>query len=371
MIQKLDIKELCVVPPPVGGVSVYCRNLYEKLSSDGYKVGAYYSKSNCEKDIRESELFDELDWEHSGNPLISLWRHVVRYFHILHSVRPYKVVHSHFGLEEMFTIWSIKYILGKDLIISIHNSMVDEFYRQSFFFNKFFLRLLAGSDVNWICVNEKGKRQLLNLPFKFKTEISVIPPYIPRPYEKAGLPESLCTYINNHDKCLVFYAHSFMTYNGMDVYGFQTALDTYSKLKHTNSGSSLGMIFCLAETSDSAKIRELHRQAEEMGINESIFWQIGAIDNMNELWKAIDIYIRPTATDGDSLAVREALDAGAQVVASDVCERPDNVITYHYRDDNEFLQKIKEALTMERGDSLPNLDYYNSVKRIYDKYLSK
>jgi hypothetical protein len=51
---------------------------------------------------------------------------------------------------------------------------------------------------------------------------------------------------------------------------------------------------------------------------------------MNALWKYTDIYIRPQVSDGDSVALREALSLGIQVVASDVCIRPQGTNLYHF-----------------------------------------
>jgi len=39
------------------------------------------------------------------------------------------------------------------------------------------------------------------------------------------------------------------------------------------------------------------------------------------------VYLRPTLTDGDAVSIREALDAGVPVVASNVVRRPRGVVT--------------------------------------------
>lgn len=54
----------------------------------------------------------------------------------------------------------------------------------------------------------------------------------------------------------------------------------------------------------------------------------------------ISIYLRPTSTDGNSVAVLEAMQAGVPVLASDAVPRPDGVITYIYGDADDFLSKI-------------------------------
>ena len=35
---KYDIKEICTIPPPYGGVTVYVKRLVEQLQKDGFSV---------------------------------------------------------------------------------------------------------------------------------------------------------------------------------------------------------------------------------------------------------------------------------------------------------------------------------------------
>ena len=48
---KYDIKEICTIPPPYGGVSVYVKRLIEQLQKDGFSVGGYYSESCVDGEI--------------------------------------------------------------------------------------------------------------------------------------------------------------------------------------------------------------------------------------------------------------------------------------------------------------------------------
>ena len=126
---------------------------------------------------------------------------------------------------------------------------------------------------------------------------------------------------------------------------------------------------CLAETRDKEKISALHSLAKQLGIDNKIFWQIGAINNIRSLWHQTNIYIRPTSTDGDSVAVREVLDEGVVVVASDVCWRPEGVVTYRYSDLNDFIEKVKANLCKEKSEPCPNYAIYNLMKSVYDNLL--
>ena len=57
---------------------------------------------------------------------------------------------------------------------------------------------------------------------------------------------------------------------------------------------------------------------------------------------SVDVYIRPTSTDGNSVAVLEAGILGVKVLASDVVQRPDFVNTYVYGSKESFLKGLEK-----------------------------
>ncbi len=64
-----------------------------------------------------------------------------------------------------------------------------------------------------------------------------------------------------------------------------------------------------------------------------------------EILTQSDVYIRPTATDGMSVALLEAGILGVPCLASDVVDRPDFVLTYTFRSESDFLSKLRVLLT--------------------------
>ena len=57
-----------------------------------------------------------------------------------------------------------------------------------------------------------------------------------------------------------------------------------------------------------------------------------------------DLMVRPSTTDGDSVAVREALWCGVPVVASDCVRRPPGVIVHRTGDAEDLRAKVSYAL---------------------------
>lgn len=360
-----DIKEFGIVPPPYGGCSVYVKRLIDKLSSDGYRVGGFYTESCNDENMRYSSLYDRWIWMETHLLPCKIWKY-------LKIVKPYSIIHSHFSLEGMSYLWMIKKLGRKRIVITIHNSMIKSYYRRMNVINRFFLkRMLHSKDVCWITVSEEGKRQLLSLPIKIESHIHVIPAYIPIVDESyPPLTKDMQCYINTHKNNIAFYGHSFMQNAGSDVYGFKTIIDVYSMLIKQGY-NNVGLVLCLSDVSDIDKIQELRNYAKKSNVDNYIFWQIGAINNVRTLWKNVDVYVRPTSTDGDSVAIREAIDEGCSVVASDVCKRPKHANVYKFGDNNDLCSKLISCLIKSRKQPNPNFEFYLRMKEIYNDLLKK
>lgn len=67
-------------------------------------------------------------------------------------------------------------------------------------------------------------------------------------------------------------------------------------------------------------------------------------DAFAELLADIDCFVRPTLTDGDSIAVREALALGIPVIASDSVKRPEGCMLFKTRDAGELRHAIEGAI---------------------------
>lgn len=64
----------------------------------------------------------------------------------------------------------------------------------------------------------------------------------------------------------------------------------------------------------------------------------------SSVMSALDLYVRTTKSDGDSIAVREALFMGVSVVASDVCSRPTGCSLYSAGDVRSCVNEVESAI---------------------------
>ena len=74
----------------------------------------------------------------------------------------------------------------------------------------------------------------------------------------------------------------------------------------------------------------------------------------NELLAMSDVYVRPTLADGDSMAVREALDLGVAVVASDVVTRPAGCVLFATDNARDLAAAIAHAVPHVHADPKPS-----------------
>ncbi|EOA57220.1 hypothetical protein HMPREF1214_02732 [Bacteroides sp. HPS0048] len=92
-----------------------------------------------------------------------------------------------------------------------------------------------------------------------------------------------------------------------------------------------------------------------------------------EVLKYVDCYIRYTSTDGDSLSIHEAIDSGSFVIATDVVDRPTEVILVHRGDFIELKKKLhflSTAVQKDKTDISRDLNTVDIVK-FYNKCVFK
>lgn len=353
------VKQIMFIPPPYGGVSVYVKRLTDRLNDEGFVTGAYYFEGEANENIINSPLYDPFQW-------LSTKRVISRFIKLIKETKNYKIVHSHFGLEGLVFIWGLSAICKKKIVVTIHNSWIENTYASTNVINRFFMKLIVRRDISWIAVSEEAKNKMNKLPVKFKN-IRVIPAFIPNNSsinEKEVLDENLITFLSSNKQVIIFYGHNFELINGCDVYGYRSAIEMFGLLSQKTQ-QNISLVMCIGENNQK-EIINLKNLAKVKGLSHMIYWQIGAIKDMNALWKYAKIYIRPTSSDGDSLAVREALALGISVIASDVCMRPKGTIVYHHNNLIDFSNKVMDALLSDTNERITS-DYYNEILAVYKK----
>jgi len=140
------------------------------------------------------------------------------------------------------------------------------------------------------------------------------------------------------------YAHGRQFIDGKEVYGFSFVAQLLPDL------AERGYKVFFLDPSATYSLDEL-----DVHGTCAVIHHRASVD-FRALLPRMSVYLRPTSTDGNSVAVLEALHAGVPVLASDAVPRPDGVITYRYGDADDFLAKI-DALDEAKGlsVSVPNV----------------
>jgi len=275
------------LPPPFGGVSISVGNYYKSLKNEGVDV----------INIPSNKVYQLL------------------------FLRP-KYIHFNFSIP-------IKRFLGS-LIGRFKNAKVvhtihgNEFNTKNIF--------------NALTVVLSHKIFFLNSLVAKKCEIFVksksdlITPILTINYP---LPDKYSPLINKNEKYLymLVYANSKASINGTEVYGITFILGLLQEI------NTLRFKVVIV---DPSRGYELEVETASKRHNIDLIYIKHPVD-FKRLLQEIDLYVRPTSSDGQSVAVLESLALGINTLASDVVPRPPGVCTYKFNCRKDFLLKLKIA----------------------------
>jgi glycosyltransferase involved in cell wall biosynthesis len=275
------------IHPLVGGVSVSVSSYYNSLKDEGLEV------TNIQ-----------------GNQV-----------HHLLFFRP-KFVHFNYSLpSKRFFGTLIGKLIGAKVVHTIHGnefSIENKFNALTVALSHkiFFLNALVAKK-NKLSVKDKGRIVTPVLAINTKRSDSYIPIII---------KEDKYSYV-------LVYANSNASINGVEVYGIKFIIEMLPEI------GQLGFRVVIVDPSgaygeDIAVARKQY-QVDVIYLNYPV--------DFKSLLKDVDLYVRPTSSDGQSVAVLESLALGTPVLASDVVPRPSGVTTYKFYNRKDFLKQLSRA----------------------------
>lgn len=366
---KKSIGLICIYPPPFGGVSVHCKRLFNFLNDQEHWKVKFYC-GNCNYKISYPNIipsrFRYFIWE--------TW-----FFQNVLNCNE-DIIHCHFGYP-WATGMLLLALLGKKIVITFHDQMFLEnikkprtIYLRFSFHNRFSLKLLSKmSKVIFIAVNEKIKLDLKTLGI-IQSKIMVLPAFIPPSVGELRLedvlPDKVIRFRSQRNPLLVIYGvHIWFDEHGVDLYGFDMSIELISYLK--SFFPRVGLIVFIPNSENNTEYIDLLRnKIAQLNLRENVSFLFESIENAAFIWKIADVYIRPTITDGDSLAIRESLSWGTPVLASDAVSRPEGTVLFKSRDQNDLNNKCFELLSNidEEKKKITNVGDFNSAQSILQVY---
>lgn len=320
-MKKIHIGTL---PPPLGGISVYLYRL-SKISKDDFFID--YNKMGKFKFnfwiIKQIFVRDRNEFViHSNNTKIRL----IFYFLSLTSNHFYSLV--------------------------IHaNTLFDDYNNLNIIYKLLIKKMLSKAKSVRV-VNVEMKAKLIKMDLRINN-IRVDPAFIPPPEEdelkiNSSYNKKFLDFIENRKPLIISNAYALEFYKKRDLYGFDICIEVTNKLK--SIFPQIGYIFALAnENINKSYLDKMKKRILDLKIKENFFLLTG----QKEIWplfKKVDLMIRPTVTDGDSVSIREALFFNVPVIASDVVLRPKKCLLFHYSNLNELYKKSLSVLENIKGN---------------------
>lgn len=315
------------LPPPLGGVSVHVERVIAKLKKQ-------------HNDVMHGESC--VEYRYQFFPI-----YIIRLLLLLCWQRPDQVhLHTLYlsnGLCELLWIMRLKKLLYYDVLLIEHDCRY--MYKRSEQWKRVLNRLLpdiaqqifiGNVTVQSYADNKMAAAQCNTIESAFlppdKSQEQVI---------LTSYPQELFQFIENHSPLLLANAFQLSLLDGKDLYGFDSCIELLGKLKLVHN--NVGFIFVLASIGNESYYQQLRELIAEYDLTDNCYFLIG----QRQLWpllKQIDLFVRPTLSDGASVSIEEALWVGKPVVATSVCLRPQDVAVYNVGDSDQFYELVVGVL---------------------------
>jgi len=349
------------LPPQYGGVSVHVDRLHKCLLRDGVNA-RLCTTSNV----------------HSTCPNLRVCtgRYYPNYQWLVKEGLTLRtdIFHAHSSLGFALASLAMSF-RAQGIVYTFHNQMIAEVIwpTLNWLDRRAMTALFHRPNFRAIAVSPRVQEQLIQLGAP-EAKMRVIPAFIP-PFldEIDELSKELATFLTAHSPVLSIYGFRYSIKDGIDLYGFDMALVLLSHL--TINYPMAGLILVIPGVKNAPEsIAPLRRQAAALQLEQHVLFVTEGAEANVRIFAESDLYVRPTTTDGDAVAVREALFFGVPVVASDASFRPDGTVVFRNRNQIEFecavtdvladLPSYKKKLSAQKPE-----DNYPAIRTVYDELL--
>jgi hypothetical protein len=168
------------------------------------------------------------------------------------------------------------------------------------------------------------------------------------------LPKPLKTFLQAHQPVIATQGFFGSFLQGKHVYRFDLIGQMLARCREQYP--RLGVVTMISQTSCPQFREEILALRREWKLESSWFFQEMPIPAV-KVYQQSDVFLRPTETDGDSVSIRECLDMGIPVLASNAVSRPAGCVL--------FEQGELNSLCCVLLDMFHHLDYHRT--RVRDK----
>lgn len=180
----------------------------------------------------------------------------------------------------------------------------------------------------------------------------VAPAFIAPAVEEEAISQELADWLDaqRHSgrTVVAFNAYNTDRINGVDIYGIDLIAEAMADAKFNQQ---LSWVICVSNPGpDKTSLRRLEKAISGEALVDHVKLIIGDIAFPGVL-RNCDVLVRPTASDGDALSIREALWYGIPVAASDAEKRPAGTVIFKSRNVQALKQAVRAALAQGVTDA--------------------
>jgi glycogen(starch) synthase len=238
-------------------------------------------------------------------------------------------------------------LTGPGTMLTIHSGMAPAYLK-----DRRFRRLLAWMTSMFyrhiIAVNSEIRDVLCSLSVP-AARIEILPAFLPGSDAPLALPADFESWSRAHRpviSAVMFYRPE---------YGFELLVQTTSDLRKNHP-----LLGCVVMGDSKFKPEGLPPYMFAMG------------DVTHPSCLAViarsDIFVRPTFSDGDAISVREAIELGTPVVASDVVSRPAGTVCFKTGDASDLVSKIESLIAAAHRYPPVSIEPVNGIHRLLELY---
>ncbi|MEY8764354.1 MULTISPECIES: glycosyltransferase family 4 protein [Clostridium] len=330
-MDKYDIAQIGIYPPPYGGISIHIKRLKQYLDKDKVTYIIYTNNGN----------------DYKKNDRIFNVRNQYVFYFTFYIINKCKIVHYHdLNWKKRFLLSFLKPKKIK-LIFTFH-SFRDDIYNINYIY-KYMHRVVYKKANVIIAVSQSIKEKLIQDGCdenKIKVVPAIIFPLKIQDVKKDEHFKSIKKFQSLHN--IIFIANSSNNnhFNGEDLYGIDMCIELVNKFHQKNI--NVGFLFFISNISDRGYFDKLNKLICRYTINDNFMFinsKVELIAYIKEISdNSKDIFLRPTNTDGDAISIREALYLKIPVIASDVVQRPEGTILFKTRDIENLYNKTVHVI---------------------------
>lgn len=339
----MNILIIGAYPPSIGGISVHIKRLYDSLQDLGHKAEVY--------DFGGTHTPQKSDGVFS-----SFFKIAPRLLSYRRETHPDTLLHIHVSAMGKFR-WIgpilISLFRNYPMVLTIHSgSFVTNIKKGG---NTGYIRWLLSAFDEVISVSQEQKDYLLELGISDQ-QVAVIPAYI---YQKP-ISETLPAEINElmGEKEILVLTSGYLT----PLYNYDVLISAIEKLP----ADQYGFIFAVYNQYDP--MYEKHILGRLSDLDNIVLVRDLRPETYLDLVDKCHVYVRTTLTDGDSVAIREAMMLGKTVFATDVVQRPYPCQLFSATDPESLFELFNNKELISSGlEVIEESDGIEPILQVYRK----